>query len=506
MLDEDDDNRKEQHGDVDDTESTGKEPNVDAQVVDDDAVSDSNDDATDDDDDEDDVDEEVIDGEVETNERVVTAEEEEEEEVHQFLSTFNDSSNSTDDGGDTDRNKPQQPAQPRSSVQRRTSSLQLSLETLFRRKNTRSSSSGDAPRDGRRRTSNSRGLAFAQQARPTTFRITYNPEAMQWQYAEAYLYNHGMEWAVYLLFVAVQIVAGGHGAYQFTARGGFVTDDPLLRWTLPLARASGRLVTVNCALLLVTACKYTWTLIRTYIAPLLPIGFPIDNIMPKYHRMVAFWIIGMGSVLHTLPQVLNYATQSIVLEPHFRFWTYGDGFATTQLLITGILLAMIFWTFFITTFFHMGGVATAYPLLLLHGTCKGQPLFFYVALCPLILYVVDVAMRQRGLSTTKVLAWKTHEDNGEHITELVLEQPKHFTYTPGQYAELQFPPISTREWHPFTIASAPSAVEEDWPPRRRKRLHFTLKVPVVGRRPCTIMPMPTISHKPHEISHKPPRT
>ena len=109
---------------------------------------------------------------------------------------------------------------------------------------------------------------------------------MQWQYAEAYLYNHGMEWAVYLLFVAVQIVAGGHGAYQFTARGGFVTDDPLLRWTLPLARASGRLVTVNCALLLVTACKYTWTLIRTYIAPLLPIGFPIDNIMPKYHRIM----------------------------------------------------------------------------------------------------------------------------------------------------------------------------------------------------------------------------
>jgi len=365
----------------------------------------------------------------------------------------------------------QQQQRRRSSLQRSTSIRRMSLKHMFRRN---SSSSGTQNTMGRRH-SNSRRRAFEQQGRTDNFRITSNPRSMKLHHMEAYFYNHGMELALYVLFVAVQILAGCHGAYQFTALGGFVTDDPILRWTLPIARAGGRLVTLNCAILLLTACKYTWTMIRTYIAPIVPIGFPIDNIMPKYHRTVALWIIVMGILVHTLPQVINYATKSIVLEQQFRFWTYGDGFATTQLLITGTLLVMIFSTFFITTlpafrktaagfrwfwFFHMGGIATAYPLLLLHGTCKGQPIFFYFALFPLVLYLFDVAMRRRGLSTTKVLAWKTHEDNGEHITELVIEKPKNFTYTPGQYAELKFTPISTREWHPFTIASAPSSSEE----------------------------------------------
>jgi len=367
----------------------------------------------------------------------------------------------------------QQQQRRRSSLQRSTSIRRMSLKHLFQRNS--SSSSGAPNTMSRRRHSNSRRRAFEQHGRTDNFRITSNPRSMQLHHTEAYFYNHGMELALSVLFVALQILAGCHGAYQFTALGGFVTDDPILRWTLPIARAGGRLVTLNCAILLLTACKYTWTMIRTYIAPIVPIGFPIDNIMPKYHRTVALWIIVMGILVHTLPQVINYATKSIVLEQQFRFWTYGDGFATTQLLITGTVLVMIFSTFFITTlpafrktaagfrwfwFFHMGGIATAYPLLLLHGTCKGQPIFFYVALFPLVLYLFDVAMRRRGLSTTKVLAWKTHEDNGEHITELVIEKPKNFTYTPGQYAELKFTPISTREWHPFTIASAPSSSEE----------------------------------------------
>ena len=105
----------------------------------------------------------------------------------------------------------------------------------------------------------------------------------------------------------------------------------------------------------------------------------------------------------------------------------------------------------------MGGVATAYPLLILHGTCKGSPIFLYVQLLPLLLYIFDISMRRSKTKTTKVLEWTCHdEDNGEHITELVIECPSNFNYTPGQYAELKFSPISTTEWHPFTIASAPS--------------------------------------------------
>jgi len=159
-----------------------------------------------------------------------------------------------------------------------------------------------------------------------------------------------------------------------------------------------------------------------------------------------------------------------------RFWTFGGGFATKQLLLTGTLLTIIFSSFFLTTLqafrkttagfrwfwmFHMTGIALVYPLLLIHGTLRGRPIFLYFALLPLALYLFDVSMRRKNIYKANVLRWKVFDDDGQQITELVLERPRGFSYTPGQYAELKFAPISLNEWHPFTIASAPGEVEEE---------------------------------------------
>jgi respiratory burst oxidase len=99
-------------------------------------------------------------------------------------------------------------------------------------------------------------------------------------------------------------------------------------------------------------------------------------------------------------------------------------------------------------------------LLLIHGTCRGHPIFLYFAIVPLLLYLFDIAMRRSNVSSTDVVEWITHEDEGQQITELIVKCPRNFVYTPGQYAELKFPPISSFEWHPFTIASAPSEKNE----------------------------------------------
>ena len=306
------------------------------------------------------------------------------------------------------------------------------------------------------------------------FRVSKNPTQMKLECIEAFFYNHGMEIALGSLFLALNLTMAAHGAYQFSEIGGWTPPNNVLRVTLPIARAAGRLVTLNCAILLLTGCKYLWTLVRTYVAPVVPIGFPIDDVMPKYHRYVALTVIFSGCVVHTIPQIVNYASRSITMDHEgIRVWTFGNGFATKQLLVTGTLLAIIFSTFYFTTLqafrktaagfrwfwmFHGIGIATAYPLLLIHGTCRGHPIFLYFAILPLVLYLFDVSMRRRNIASAKVLRWRVHDDDGQQITELVLERPKDFSYTPGQYAELKFEPISTREWHPFTIASSP---EED---------------------------------------------
>ena len=314
--------------------------------------------------------------------------------------------------------------------------------------------------------------------------------AMKAERIEAFFYNNGMTITLGGLFLAMNMIVGAHGASQFMAKGGFTTDNDILKVTLPIARAGGRLVTLNCALLLLTSCKYLWTLVRANVVPVIPIGFPIDDIMPKYHRFVALFIIVAGCIIHTLPQIVNYATGSIEIDGGSKIWTFGNGFDTKQLLVTGCILTAIFTTFFLTTLkvfrkttmgfrwfkiFHIGGIALAYPLLIVHGTCNGNPIFLYCAFLPLVLYLFDVTIRLFKVTTTNVVEWKTYNDKGQHITELVLECPPDFVYTPGQYVELKFESISSHEWHPFTIASAPSTGVHNGDGECIERLVFFIK-------------------------------
>jgi len=105
------------------------------------------------------------------------------------------------------------------------------------------------------------------------FRISKNPTKMKAEQIEAFFYNHGIEIALGLLFFALNYVVAAHGAYQFTEAGGYTTENDILRITMPIARAGGRLVTLNCAVILLTGCKCMWTLVRTHVAPIIPIGF-----------------------------------------------------------------------------------------------------------------------------------------------------------------------------------------------------------------------------------------
>jgi len=295
---------------------------------------------------------------------------------------------------------------------------------------------------------------------------------------EAFLYNHGMTCVLGIMFLAMNILAASHGIYQFTPMGGYVTTNPILRVTLPIARAGGRLVTVNSGFLLLTACKSFWTWLMN-ASKQLPIGFPFDHIMPQYHRCIALVIIFMGCIMHTIPQIVNYATKSLTINTNnddggggnndgkIVIWTFGNGLATKQLLITGLMLTFVFTVFFVTTLksvrqklshwlaIHITCMALMYSLLIIHGTYKGSPIFLVVVIVPLIIYIIDSATRKTTVWTSKVISWKAYEEDGDKITELVVECPLNFHYFPGQYCELQFKPISSYEWRPFTIIWCP---------------------------------------------------
>mmetsp|Transcript_12 Transcript_12/g.13 ORF Transcript_12/g.13 Transcript_12/m.13 type:complete len:742 (+) Transcript_12:165-2390(+) len=298
-------------------------------------------------------------------------------------------------------------------------------------------------------------------------------EPSKWAQREAFFFNHGANIGFWTIYISLNFGMAMWGIWEFAAPH-WTTKSNTLRITLPIARAGGRLVTFNTAFLLVTASKYFWTWVREKTA--IPLGFPVDNIMPEYHRVVAWVIIVSGCVVHTIPQIVNYASKEIPVLDNMPIWTFGEGFSTKQLLYTGILLFIIFALFFGTTlakvrataigfrlfwYMHLFGIISAFPLLIIHGTSRGHPILFYFVLGPLILYTGDTIIRRLvHVDREATISHQECFDNdGDKVVKLVLKC-QNFEYQPGQYAELKIPSISQSEWHPFTIASAPGKDHE----------------------------------------------
>jgi len=88
--------------------------------------------------------------------------------------------------------------------------------------------------------------------------------------------------------------------------------------------------------------------------------------------------------------------------------------------------------------------------------------FFYAAIVPLILYGLDFLLRfqRRWCRTAKVSATVYPSSKGARVTKLVVQTPG-FTYKAGDYVFLYLPQVSSLQWHPFSISSAPSEAAGD---------------------------------------------
>ena len=87
-----------------------------------------------------------------------------------------------------------------------------------------------------------------------------------------------------------------------------------------------------------------------------------------------------------------------------------------------------------------------YVVALWHATSA-----WYFVAPSIALYAVDRALRVwSGTQETALVGCVAHPGG---VTELTFER---YDFAPGQYAFLNVPEISTLQWHPFTISSAPS--------------------------------------------------
>jgi predicted ferric reductase/Ca2+-binding EF-hand superfamily protein len=220
--------------------------------------------------------------------------------------------------------------------------------------------------------------------------------------------------------------------------------NPLTR----MGRALGACIDFDGALILVPVMRRQLGWLRsTWLGVLVP----VDS-ANTFHRIVGHTLFALGAA-HATAFVLAYASGH-ASSPLFRL-------AETQRGLTGTLLLAVFavmWFFSLAFvrrsrhfelfyFTHLLYVAW-FVLAIVHA-----PSFLVLAGIALLGFLVEqiLRLRRRGVAASVVSSQALRSG----VTRLELEKPQGFRSGPGDYVFLRVPAIARREWHPFTISSAP---------------------------------------------------
>ncbi len=221
--------------------------------------------------------------------------------------------------------------------------------------------------------------------------------------------------------------------------------DALIR----LGNATGHALSMNAAVVLLPVMRRWMTWLRaTPIGNVIPVDDAID-----FHRLVGHTMFGLAIVhagAFVLGRTLGHGASSLVT----LFTSTSRGITGGILLVTFVLM----WSFALERIRRSQRFEAFYFTHLLYvvwliGAASHEPAFLLWTAVPMLALAIEqiVRMRRRGYAT---LAFETRALRSG-VTELDVEKPTGFSFSPGDYAFLRIPDVSRHEWHPFTISSPP---------------------------------------------------
>ncbi|CAI9760548.1 unnamed protein product [Fraxinus pennsylvanica] len=262
----------------------------------------------------------------------------------------------------------------------------------------------------------------------------------------------------------------------------------IMGYCLTTAKGAAETLKLNMALVLLPVCRNILTWLRSTRARLF---IPFDDNI-NFHKMIACGI-AVGIILHAGNHILCDFPRVIHSSPE-KFALIATDFnnvkPTYASLLTGVegstgismvVLMTIAFTL-ATRSFRKNGVklpppfnkltgfnafwyshhllVVVYILLLIHGTSLflvhkwyQKTTWMYISV-PLFLYVAERSLRRCRSEHYAVKILKVSVLPGG-VFSLIMAKPNGFKYKSGQYIFLQCPKISTFEWHPFSLTSAP---------------------------------------------------
>ncbi|MCO5547333.1 hypothetical protein L7F22_000781 [Adiantum nelumboides] len=274
---------------------------------------------------------------------------------------------------------------------------------------------------------------------------------------------------------------------QYKYRRG---DFEVMGYCVCVAKGAGETLKLNMALILLPVCRNTLTWLRssTKLGSIIPFD---DNL--NFHKIIAV-AIALGVTLHAglhltcdFPRIACASDKKFkLIASHFDGVRPSYGFflksAEGVTGITMVVLMVIAFTLATRRFRrslvklpkHLQRMAgfnafwfshhlffIVYVCLLVHGVCLflahewyQKTTWMYLSV-PLIIYAGERLLRMfrsghKGVEIQKVAVYPGN------VLTLHMSKPRGFKYKSGQYIFLNCPTVSTLQWHPFSITSAPT--------------------------------------------------
>ncbi|GMI82518.1 respiratory burst oxidase homologue D [Hibiscus trionum] len=284
-------------------------------------------------------------------------------------------------------------------------------------------------------------------------------------------------------------IVGGLFAYKFVQYRNKAVFD-VMGYCVCIAKGGAETLKFNMALILLPVCRntITWLRNKTKLGTVVPFD---DNL--NFHKVIAVGIT-IGVILHggahltcDFPRLLHATEEEYEpMEPYFgeeqpaNYWWFVKGVEGVTGIIMVVLMAIAFtlatpWfrrdklnlpkflkrlTGFNAFWYSHHLFVIVYTLLIVHGIYLylskkwyQKTTWMYLAV-PITLYACERLTRalRSSIKAVKILKVAVYPGN---VLALHMSKPQGFKYKSGQYMFVNCSAVSSFEWHPFSITSAP---------------------------------------------------
>ncbi|KAL4303719.1 hypothetical protein GQ457_10G011200 [Hibiscus cannabinus] len=337
-----------------------------------------------------------------------------------------------------------------------------------------------------------------------------------------------------ILFVAINLILFSWKYVKFYRS----PMSQITGYCVCVAKGSAEALKLNFALVLLPVCRRTLTTLRSsFLNQIIPFD---DNI--NFHKLIAL-AIAIWSFIHTYmhlscnyPEIVRCPREKFMalLGPAFNFVqpTYADLLNNT-VGITGILMVIIMlfsftlathnfrrnvvklpWPFTTLAGFNAFWYAhhlliLVYIQLILHGHFLifkrhwyHKTTWMYLAI-PMVLYARERFLTRYQDHKHEVQVIKAVIYTG-NVLALYMTKPQVFDYLSGMYLFVKCPEVSSFEWHPFSITSAPKddylsvhiRCLGDWTTELRDTFQKICQPPTVDAKRGDLMRLETKANEP----------